>query len=242
VRTGIPLLVATRRGLVPTGSLNWLSLFHKFGQGRHRPSTSYRRSCDVVSSRSRIFPRRHRARLRVSSDAARRVCGFAPRPNWPAPLVLGNTPSSACRRARCFGSRGWSTDWVGRVPRGVEGFSVDDSRWLATGHTAQREKVRCCGGGCPNFTPLPTTTPHLTLHGLPLLFDTQPDSQRGTLKTAPYRWGRATLTASAQARCSHAGFDLLSCTVREVPREEEPSRPSRSQFRIRRDKRARLLA
>ena len=177
VRTGIPLLVDNPKEVGADLIVNCLAAFHKFGTAAIVVDCGSSICVDVVSAKGEFLGGAIAPGVQVSSDAAaarsaglRRVELLRPR------SVVGKNTVECMQAGAVFGFAGLVDGLIGRIRADVDGFAGTDVTVVATGHYAPML--------LPELRTVDHFDPHLTLHGLRMVFERNRDAQRGGLKSA----------------------------------------------------------
>ncbi|MBV8862698.1 MAG: type III pantothenate kinase [Mycobacterium sp.] len=176
VRTGIPLLVDNPKEVGADRIVNCLAAFQKYSSAAIVVDFGSSICVDVVSAKGEFLGGAIAPGVQVSSDAAaarnvlRRVELARPR------SVVGKNTVECMQAGAVFGFAGLVDGLVGRIRDDVDGFRGGDITVVATGHTAPLLLAE--------LNSVEHYDPHLTLHGLRMVFERNRDNQRGRLKTA----------------------------------------------------------
>jgi type III pantothenate kinase len=180
VRTGIPLLVDNPKEVGADRIVNCLAAFQKYNTAAIVIDFGSSICVDVVSAKGEFLGGAIAPGIQVSSDAAAARSAALRRVELARPRsVIGKNTVECMQAGAVFGFAGLVDGLVARIREDVDGFSSGpDSQVtvVATGHTAPLLLAE--------LHSVDHYDPHLTLHGLRLVFERNRDSQRGRLKTA----------------------------------------------------------
>ena len=180
VRTGIPLLVDNPKEVGADRIVNCLAAFQKYNKAAIVIDFGSSICVDVVSAKGEFLGGAIAPGIQVSSDAAAARSAALRRVELARPRsVIGKNTVECMQAGAVFGFAGLVDGLVARIREDVDGFSSGpDSQVtvVATGHTAPLLLAE--------LHSVDHYDPHLTLHGLRLVFERNRDSQRGRLKTA----------------------------------------------------------
>jgi type III pantothenate kinase len=180
VRTGIPLLVDNPKEVGADRIVNCLAAFQKYNSAAIVIDFGSSICVDVVSDKGEFLGGAIAPGIQVSSDAAAARSAALRRVELARPRsVVGKNTVECMQAGAVFGFAGLVDGLVGRVREDVDGFSAGADNQVtvvATGHTAPLLLAE--------LHSVDHYEPHLTLHGLRLVFERNRDSQRGRLKTA----------------------------------------------------------
>jgi type III pantothenate kinase len=180
VRTGIPLLVDNPKEVGADRIVNCLAAFQKYNTAAIVIDFGSSICVDVVSAKGEFLGGAIAPGIQVSSDAAAARSAALRRVELARPRsVIGKNTVECMQAGAVFGFAGLVDGLVGRIREDVDGFSRGPDNQVtvvATGHTAPLLLTE--------LNSVDHYDPHLTLHGLRLVFERNRDSQRGRLKTA----------------------------------------------------------
>jgi type III pantothenate kinase len=180
VRTGIPLLVDNPKEVGADRIVNCLAAFQKYNTAAIVIDFGSSICVDVVSAKGEFLGGAIAPGIQVSSDAAAARSAALRRVELARPRsVVGKNTVECMQAGAVFGFAGLVDGLVGRIREDVAGFSAGPDNQVtvvATGHTAPLLLAE--------LHSVDHYDPHLTLHGLRLVFERNRDSQRGRLKTA----------------------------------------------------------
>ncbi len=180
VRTGIPLLVDNPKEVGADRIVNCLAAFQKYNTAAIVIDFGSSICVDVVSAKGEFLGGAIAPGIQVSSDAAAARSAALRRVELARPRsVVGKNTVECMQAGAVFGFAGLVDGLVGRIRDDVDGFSRGPDNQVtvvATGHTAPLLLAE--------LNSVDHYDPHLTLHGLRLVFERNRDSQRGRLKTA----------------------------------------------------------
>jgi type III pantothenate kinase len=180
VRTGIPLLVDNPKEVGADRIVNCLAAFQKYNTAAIVIDFGSSICVDVVSAKGEFLGGAIAPGIQVSSDAAAARSAALRRVELARPRsVVGKNTVECMQAGAVFGFAGLVDGLVGRIREDVDGFSDGPGSQVtvvATGHTAPLLLAE--------LNSVDHYDPHLTLHGLRLVFERNRDSQRGRLKTA----------------------------------------------------------
>lgn len=180
VRTGIPLLVDNPKEVGADRIVNCLSAFQKYNTASIVIDFGSSICVDVVSAKGEFLGGAIAPGIQVSSDAAAARSAALRRVELARPRsVVGKNTVECMQAGAVFGFAGLVDGLVGRIRNDVDGFAGGPDNQVtvvATGHTAPLLLAE--------LHSVDHYDPHLTLHGLRLVFEHNRDSQRGRLKTA----------------------------------------------------------
>jgi type III pantothenate kinase len=178
VRTGIPLLVDNPKEVGADRIVNCLAAFQKYSTAAIVIDFGSSICVDVVSAKGEFLGGAIAPGIQVSSDAAAARSAALRRVELARPRsVVGKNTVECMQAGAVFGFAGLVDGLVGRIRGDVDGFGSDNQvTVVATGHTAPLLLAE--------LNSVDHYDPHLTLHGLRLVFERNRDSQRGRLKTA----------------------------------------------------------
>ncbi len=178
VRTGIPLLVDNPKEVGADRIVNCLAAFHKYRTAAIVVDFGSSICVDVVSAKGEFLGGAIAPGVQVSSDAAAARSAALRRVELTRPRsVVGKNTVECMQAGAVFGFAGMVDGLVSRIREDIDGFGGDDVAVVATGHIGPAAAARHAHGAG-------TTTSHLTLDGLRLVFERNRDSQRGRLKQA----------------------------------------------------------
>lgn len=180
VRTGIPLLVDNPKEVGADRIVNCLAAYQKYNSAAIVIDFGSSICVDVVSAKGEFLGGAIAPGIQVSSDAAAARSAALRRVELARPRsVIGKNTVECMQAGAVFGFAGLVDGLVGRIRNDVDGFSAGPDNQVtvvATGHTAPLLLAE--------LHSVDHYDPHLTLHGLRLVFERNRDSQRGRLKTA----------------------------------------------------------
>lgn len=177
VRTGIPLLVDNPKEVGADRIVNCLAAYRKFGTAAIVVDFSSAICVDAVSAKGEFLGGAIAPGIQVSSDAsAARSAGLRRIELTRPRSIIGKNTVECMQAGAIFGFAGLVDGLVQRIRTEVDGFAGDAVAVVATGHTAPLL--------LPELHTVDHCDPHLTLHGLQLVFERNRDGSRGRLKTA----------------------------------------------------------
>src|SRR6201990_3115982 len=180
VRTGIPLLVDNPKEVGGDRIVNCLAAYQKFQSAAIVVDFGSSICVDVVSAKGEFLGGAIAPGVQVSSDAAAARSAALRRVELTRPRsVVGKNTVECMQAGAVFGFAGLVDGLISRIRADVDGFSGDlgdEVVVVATGHTAPLLLAE--------LHSVDHYEPHLTLHGLRLVFERNQDAQRGRLKTA----------------------------------------------------------
>lgn len=180
VRTGIPLLVDNPKEVGADRIVNCLAAFNRFKTAAIVIDFGSSICIDVVSAKGEFLGGAIAPGVQVSSDAAAARSAALRRVELTRPRsVVGKNTVECLQAGAVFGFAGLVDGLVGRIRADADGFFGglgDRVAVVATGHTAPLL--------LPELHTVDHCDPHLTLHGLRLVFERNQDGHRGRLKPA----------------------------------------------------------